>query len=236
MSRGAAARRGNQILKTAGGLLLLALMGSPPAAADQAASKNNEGNRLYQQKKYDEALKMYVDAQASRPGAPQLHYNIGNVLFRKKEFDKAVEEYLRAQASPDPVLSQAATFNRGNALLMQGRPEEAIKAYVQALRAKPDDTDAKRNLELALRLLDQKKQQQQQQKQQDKSQEPKQNPQQQPQPSEGGGRAPQQKKPGEMTEDEARQVLEALQQEEKEGIKKHARAMAGDRRQPEQDW
>jgi tetratricopeptide (TPR) repeat protein len=218
------------------GLVLLTLTSARPAAADQAASKNNDGNRLYQQKKYDDALKMYFDAQASRPEAPQLHYNIGNVLFRKKEYDKAVEEYLRAQAAPDPALSQAANFNRGNALLMQGRPEDAIKAYVQALRARPDDTDAKRNLELALRLLEQKKKQQQQQKQQDKNQDQNKNPQQQPQQGEGSGPPPRQKKPGEMTEEEARQVLEALQQEEKEGIKKHAKAMAGDRREPEQDW
>src|SRR5262245_11518179 len=227
------------------GRFLVAALGTPllaaalvsPAAADQAATKNNDGNQLYEQKKYDDALKMYVDAQASRPGAPELHYNIGNVLFRKKEFDKAIEEYLRAQAASDPVLSQAASFNRGNAFLMQGRPEEAIKAYVQALRARPDDTDAKRNLELALRLLEQqKKQQQQQQNQQPKHKEQKQSPQPQQQPSEGGGSPPPQKKPGEMTEDEARQVLEALQQEEKEGIKKHARALAGDRTPPEQDW
>jgi len=205
---------------------------APAAAADQAASKNNEGNRLYQQRKYDDALKMYVDAQASRPGAPELHYNIGNVLFRKKEYDKAVEEYLRAQAAADPVLSEAAIFNRGNALLMQGRPEEAIQAYVRALRARPDDTDAKRNLEIALRLLDEKKKQQQQGKGQDQNK----NPQQEPQQGGGRGRPPQQKNPGEMTEEEARQVLEALQQEEKQGIKKHARAAVGDRRAPEQDW
>jgi len=231
----AAGRSGFPVLLATAGGLLLALGWAPPAAADQAASKNNEGNRLYEQEKFDEALRMYVDAQASRPGAPQLHYNIGNVLFRKKEYDKAIEEYRRAQASPDPVLSQAATFNRGNALLMQGRPEEAIQAYVQALRARPDDTDAKRNLEIALRLLDEKKKQQQQQKQQEQKQDPNKNPQ-QPQQGAGGGRPPQQKKSGEMTEEEARQVLEALQQEEKEGIKKHARGMAGDRRQPDQDW
>jgi tetratricopeptide (TPR) repeat protein len=231
-----AGRGGQRVLSTACGLLLATMIVATPAAADQAASKNNEGNHLYEQKKYDEALKMYVDAQASRPGAPQLHYNIGNVLYRKKEFDKAIEEYVRAQAAPDPVLSQAASFNRGNAFLMQGRPEEAIKAYVEALRARPDDTDAKRNLELALRLLEQQKKQQQQQNQQQKNKDQDKSPQQQPQPSDGGGSPPQQKKPGEMTEEEARQVLEALQQEEKEGIKKHARAMAGDRRQPEQDW
>ena len=217
----------------AGGLLLLVLAWAPPVAADQAASKNNEGNRLYEQRKYDEALKKYVDAQATRPGAPELHYNIGNVLFRRKEYDKAVEEYRRAQAAADPVLSQAATFNRGNALLMQGQPEEAIQAYVQALRSRPDDTDAKRNLEIALRLLEQKKKQQQQQ---DKPQDQNQNAKPPPQQGEGGGRPPQQKRPGEMTEEEARQVLEALRQEEKEGIKKHARAAVGDRRAPEQDW
>ena len=221
-------------LRTAGLLLLLALVCPMEAVADPAARKNNEGNRLYEQKKFDDALKMYVDAQASRPGAPELHYNIGNVLFRKKEYDKAVEEYLRAQAAPDPILSQAALFNRGNALMMQGRLEDAIQAYVQALRARPDDTDAKRNLELALRLLDQQKKKQQK-PQQDKDQDQNKSPQQQQ--GEGGGRPPQQqKKPGEMSEDEARQVLEALQQEEKEGIKKHARAAVGDRRPPEQDW
>ncbi|HYS77711.1 MAG TPA: tetratricopeptide repeat protein [Candidatus Dormibacteraeota bacterium] len=210
--------------------LLLALAWVSPAAADPAASKNNEGNRLYNQKRYDDALKMYTDAQASRPDASELHYNIGNVLFRKKEYDKAVEEYLRAQAAANPALSEAATFNRGNALMLQGRPEDAIKAYVQALRARPDDGDAKRNLELALRLLQQKKQQQQQDKQDQKQ------PKQPPQQGEGGGKAPPQKRPGEMSEDEARQVLEALAQEEKEGIKKHARAASGDRRPPEEDW
>ena len=227
-------RRGKRLL-LACAALVPALAWPGIAVADPAASKNNEGNRLYEQKKYDDALKKYVDAQASRPGAPELHYNIGNVLYRKKEYDKAVEEYLRAQAAPDPVLSQAALYNRGNALMAQGHVEDAIQAYVQALRARPDDTDTKRNLELALRLLDQQKQKQksQQGKNQDQNKDQKQPPQQ----GDGAGRPPQQqKKPGEMSEDEARQVLEALQQEEKEGIKKHARAAVGEKRPPEQDW
>lgn len=212
---------------------VLALALFRPAAADPAASRNNEGNRLYNQKLFDEALKMYTDAQASRPEAPELHYNIGNVLFRKKEYDKAVEEYLRAEAAPDRALSQAATFNRGNALMMQGRPEEAIQAYVQSLRARPDDADAKRNLELALRLLQEKKKQQQQDKNQKPDQPP---PQQTPQQQGQGDKTPPRKRPGEMTEQEARQVLQALQQEEKDGIKKHARAAAGDRPEPDEDW
>ena len=220
------------------------------ARADSAARKNNEGNRLYDQKQYDEALKMYVDAQATRPQAPELHYNIGNVLFRKGEYDKAAEEYLRAQAGKDPALAEAATFNRGNAYLAQKKLQQAVSSYVQALRADPGDQDAKRNLELALRLMqEQKKQQQQQNQKQDQKQDQKpqdkndaSKPQDQNQDKNqdqarpGDDRKPPKPKPGEMTEEEARRILEALRQEEKEGIKKHVQAQAPQDRTPEKDW
>jgi tetratricopeptide (TPR) repeat protein len=218
-------------------LLLVAL---PGMALADVASKNNEGNRLYEQKKFDEALKSYTDAQASRPGAPELHYNIGNVLFRKGEFAKAIEEYRRAQSAAGASLSEAATFNRGNAHMMQGQVQEAIGAYVQALRARPDDQDAKRNLELALRLLEQQKKQQQSQDQNDQQQE-KRDPRQQPPPPEDRKQQEEeqkkpQKQPGQMSEEEARQILEALREAEKEGVKKHARASAPNDRRPEEDW
>ncbi len=221
-------------------LLLGAFLGGAcPLVADSAASKNNEGNRLYNNKKYDEALKMYIDAQASRPQAPELHYNIGNVLFRKGEYDKAVEEYLRAQAAKDPALAQSAAYNRGNAFFAQKQLPQAINSYIQALRANPKDQDAKRNLELALQLMQEqkKKQQQPDQKQEDKNDPSKpqqKNPQQEPQ--KGDEKKPPKPRPGEMSEEEARQILEALRQEEKEGIKKHAQASMPQSREPEKDW
>jgi len=219
-------------------LLLLAL---PGIASADVATKNNEGNRLYEQKKFEEALKSYTDAQALRPGAPELHYNIGNVLFRKGEFAKAIEEYRRAQSAAGPSLSEASAFNRGNAHMMQGQLQEAIGAYVQALRARPDDQDAKKNLELALRLLQQqqKKQQQQPQDQKDQEQE-KRDPRQQPPPPKDSQQQEEEKKPqkqpGQMSEEEARQILEALRESEKDGVKKHAQASAPTDRRPEKDW
>ncbi|MFQ5877128.1 MAG: tetratricopeptide repeat protein, partial [Acidobacteriota bacterium] len=109
--------------------LALAIGWSAPALADSAASRNNEGNRLYAQQQYDAALRMYMDAQASRPEAPELHYNIGNALYRKGEHEKAAEEYRRAESARDRSLAQAAAFNRGNALMMLGRVDEAVTAY-----------------------------------------------------------------------------------------------------------
>ncbi|HET6279060.1 MAG TPA: tetratricopeptide repeat protein [Candidatus Polarisedimenticolia bacterium] len=232
---------------TAGRVLALLpavlLAGGAPLLADSAAGRNNDGNRLYENERYDEALKMYVEAQALDPEAPELHYNIGNVLFRKGEYDKAAEEYVRAQAAEDPHLAQAATYNRGNALLQQGQLKEAVNSYIQALRAQPSDADAKRNLELALRLLQEQQQQQQQQQQQGKEgeddeqrdgeQPPPPADQQQEQQDE---QPPPQRRPGEMSEEEARQILDALREDEKEGIRKHARASASEDRQPEKDW
>jgi tetratricopeptide (TPR) repeat protein len=221
-------------------LLGLVLSGARPVCADSTAAKNNEGNRLYNDKKYDEALKMYIEAQASRPQAPELHYNIGNVLFRKGEYDKAVEEYMRAQAAKDPALAESAAYNRGNAFLAQHQLPQAVNSYIQALRADPGDQDAKRNLELALQLIqEQKKQQKQQQNQkpEDKN-DPTKPPPQTPQQAQkkGDEKTPRQPRPGEMSEEEARQILEALRQEEKEGIKKHVQAAAPQSRAPEKDW
>ena len=218
------------------GLLLLA---PSPASADPAA-KNNQGNRLYEQKKYDEALKDYTDAQAERPAAPELHYNIGNVLLRKGDFDKAIEEYLRAQSTGPKNLAEAAHFNRGNALMMKGELQPAIDAYVQALKMEPRDQDAKRNLELALKLLE-KQQQQQQQQQQNQPPDP-QNQKQPPPPRPDDNQKPDDKKqpqpkPGEMSKDEAKQILDALRESEKESLKKHAQASAPPHpHEPEKDW
>ncbi len=214
--------------------------GAPAVLAGPAASQNNEGNRFYERKRLDEALKKYTDAQVTLPNAPELHYNIGNVLFRKGEIDKAIEEYLKAQSAKDPRLSQAATYNRGNALMSSGKAQDAVNAYVQALRARPDDADAKRNLELALRLLQEKqKQQQKQPDRQDEKQPPPKTPPESGPPK--GGDEPKkpaaQKGQAPMSEEEARRILEALQDQEKEGIKQHVQAaVPGDRRPPEEDW
>ena len=48
-------------------------------------------------------------------------------------------------------LRQPALFNRGNAALAANALDYAIRDYTAALRLQPNDTAAKRNLEIALR-------------------------------------------------------------------------------------
>ncbi|WP_295442524.1 VWA domain-containing protein [uncultured Thiodictyon sp.] len=71
--------------------------------------------------------------------------------YRSGDYAAAVADLADARG-PD------ADYNRANALARQGRLDEAIAGYEQALKQAPDDADARANLELVKQLRDQKKQ------------------------------------------------------------------------------
>jgi Ca-activated chloride channel homolog len=233
------------------------LWGACGLARASARGKNEEGNRLYQEKKYPEAMKRYTEAQLEAPDSPQLHYNLGNVFFRQGEIEKAREEYRRALAAADASLDPRAIYNLGNTFFSQQQYQEAVSAYQRTLKLSPKDMDAKRNLELAL-LAMKKQQQQQQQKQnpssgkdQDKDR-PQQGEKQKPDPSgqekNPKGASPQQQdsknqqpgsprpEKGELSREEAERILNALQEDEKANLKKRLQSQQEETKQVEEDW
>src|SRR5262245_51924339 len=70
-----------------------------------------QADRLFHQGRFDQAAAVSVDP--ARKGA---------ALYRKGEFKEAAIAFAR-----DP--SAAGAFNHGNALLMQGKYDDAIKSY-----------------------------------------------------------------------------------------------------------
>lgn len=153
----------------------VALVWFLPAAAVLAAGpaeKVRRGNESYLAGDLEEALARYTDAQVDVPDSPILHYNIGNVLFRQGDYERAMDEYRLAELSDDPGLRGSARFNIGNAHFLSQEFDKAVEDYAKVLRENPDDADAKRNLELALRALQQQQQQPQDRQQQDEEQEP----------------------------------------------------------------
>ncbi len=85
----------------------------------------------------------------------------------------AVELLEPAARDASLALAPRAWYNLGNAHLAGGDPRGAIAAYRESLLRDPGQTDAKHNLELALRRLEQQQkqeEQEQQQKQQQKRQ------------------------------------------------------------------
>jgi Ca-activated chloride channel family protein len=132
--------------------------------AESPAAKNNEGNRLFSQEKYEDAEKAYLEAQVKSPGRPEILYNLGNSLIKQKKYDQGIQALRQSISEGDAGIKENSWFNAGNALYRMGNFKDSAEAYIQALRLDPKDRDAKHNLEMALRQLEQ-----QQQAQSDKS-------------------------------------------------------------------
>jgi Ca-activated chloride channel homolog len=163
---------------------------------DTLARKMQQGNDLFAAGKYAEALQAYTEADvnsvAGDPRLPNLYYNIGNTLTQQGQFDQAAAMYQKAlEASKDSRFKADVEYNSGNALLKKRDYQKAIDAYKKALESNPKHAQARQNMEMATKLVQQQQQQNQEQKQ-DKQQQQQQNQQNQQQDQQN---QPQQSKP-----------------------------------------
>ena len=123
-----------------------------------ACSAASRGERLYHQGKYGEAYAVFRGAQQGDSSA-RLAFNAGSALYRLERYDEAADQF--RNAARDPEFRQRSLFNLGNAMVraaeeQPGRPEplrRAAEAFEGALRLDSRDQDAKWNLEIALRRL-----------------------------------------------------------------------------------
>lgn len=143
-------------------LLLVTLLVPVSVAGQEARSQVQEGNRLYEEGRFEEAHEKYLEALLSDPESPLILFNDGNALYRNQDFQRAMERYREALQSDDARVRGSAWYNLGNALYRQQQLKESLEAYKQALKADPGDADAKYNLERVLQQLQQQEQQQQQ--------------------------------------------------------------------------
>jgi Ca-activated chloride channel family protein len=183
--------RNQMIMTEPRGLLALAVVlslgvfSAATAHADQFATRNNQGNRLTEAGRYDSALTVYQEARIERPDAPGVTYNIANALHQKGNFDSAAVEYRHALTPEGNPLATQSYYNLGNTLYRLDDYQQAAEAYKQALILNPNDVDAKHNLELAQRMLQQGDSSGQSQQQQNQQQGDSTKPQQQPSDSSG---------------------------------------------------
>ena len=217
----------------------------------KAHRENERGNAEYEAGNLDEALRHYTEAQVPAPDAPELHYDIGNVLYRRDDYEGAADAYRRSLTGSEGPVAPDAAYNLGNALFQQKRFQDAAGAYRQALESRPDDGDARRNLELALRALEEQQQQQEQQQEQQQDQqqdqeqqdqpqdqqpqEQKQQPQQNPQQRESPPKQQQGKSQG-MTPEDAQRLLDRIGDLEKDARKRRVEKAAQGESPKEKDW
>lgn len=194
-----------------------------------------QADRAFNRKQFDRAQELYNQARQERPRDWNLMYNATVAAAANKQFDEAIKDFQVIATSGPQELREPAEFNTGNCYLAQKQAPKAIEHYQRALYLKPDDVNAKWNLELAKQ---QQKQQQKQDKQDQKQQEQqkkqpqKQPPEQKPQPQK------QPPQPQQMNKEQARQLLQSLSQQDRDLQKKLAkqRNKPSQEGRPAKDW
>ncbi len=123
-----------------------------------------EGNAAYDQKNYKAAASFYKKALADAKFSDIAKYNLGNAVHQLDQQDEAIALYSDvAKTSESPSLIAKAYYNQGNSYYKKQAYDKSIEAYKKALKLKPNDADAKKNLFLARKMLQQMQDQQEQQ-------------------------------------------------------------------------
>jgi Ca-activated chloride channel homolog len=239
-----AALRGGAALLLAAGLLAGARAQAPaPApAVDPQWRSQLEENEVY---------------RAAHPEDPRPLYNLGNLQQQKGDYATAEPLYRDAIGRATGDLAEHAAYNLGESLFRAEKLREARDAFLDALRRDPTDTDAKLNLELTQRRLDEaaaksdssrsaqpdssgsskqrQQKQQQQQQQQQKQQEQQQNGNQSPQEAKRDSLNPARADSVSADQLQTMQILRGLENQERQLLMHRFQARARNMR-VEKDW
>lgn len=102
-----------------------------------------EGNRLYDEKKFNQAVEAYTKAIELNPEYATSYNNRGFTYKNLKEFDKALADLNRAiDLNPDYV---NAYYNLGNTYKALGDYDKALADYSRAIELNPDYVNAYNN-------------------------------------------------------------------------------------------
>jgi tetratricopeptide (TPR) repeat protein len=121
-----------------------------------AQGKNAEGVRLYQQARFQEALRQFQEARYDDPNNADAYYNIAATLHQLAQLESRPEDLKQAEHSYRMCLDRNANHRdayRGLAVLLskQGRTDESYALLQGWVERQPSSADAR--IELA-RLCD----------------------------------------------------------------------------------
>lgn len=197
------------------GVVWLALVGVQTVMAQSDRNFIRSGNRLYRQQNYAKAEIEYRKALARNPRNPQAMYNLGCALLMQQKDSAAVVQFQNAGKAETARMRKAMVYhNIGVACQKHQLFAEAIQAYEESLRNNPSDNETRYNLVLCKRQLKNQKKDNKNKQQQNKQQKDKQ---QNKQKNQNKDQQKQQPKPDneKMSKDNAEQLLNYAEQEEK---------------------
>jgi Ca-activated chloride channel homolog len=225
-----------------------------------AASSLNDArkaNDAYRSGDYETAVSLYQQAIDNDPSDARLYFNLGSALARLGQADESVRAFEKAKdLMDDPQQQSMADYNAGTLLSEAEMYDEAIDFFRDALRKNPNDADAKHNYEMSIRKQQQQQQEQEQEQQdgesdddeeqeqdQDQDQDQEQDQDQDRQDDQDDGSPDEQDpqdhempQPDEISLEEAENILNALDQLEREILENRKKEAEEPPSRNEKDW
>ena len=113
-----------------------------------------KGNKLYEEKKYKEASQEYERALQKNPNNLPGIFNLGNSLYQQGNLEGSRKVLTAAaKTAKNKDAKGEANYNIGNSYMQEKKWEDAVDYYKQALRNNPQDADAKYNLSYAMEMM-----------------------------------------------------------------------------------
>ncbi len=213
-------------------LFVLLLASVSAAQTDSVREMLRQGNRLYDDGQYTEAVNKYNEALIEQPQVLEPKFNKANSYYRLDDLGEAMDLYREVAAeSKDMALVTKAKYNLGNCFFQRGSQQRdsdlqkaledmktSIACWRQVLDIDPENEKAARNIEVARLtikdILDQLKQQQKDQQNQQQPQNPPESQQDPNQPQDPNQAQPAQPQDPNQTKDEPPSEPPQQQQEQ----------------------
>jgi tetratricopeptide (TPR) repeat protein len=204
------------------GILALLLIMVDPGDISKINTAKSEAKKAYLAGDYKTAIQKYtylVDSIGVKED--EVMMNLANAYFHVNDTARAISSFQPLTTSKNPRLQSAANQQLGVLHNREGKFDQALAYFKQALKSNPANEDARFNYEMVKKKIEEQKKQEQQQKdknqenkdQQDKDQEQKEQEQKDQEQQE---KKDQEKKDQKSKEQQDKEKKEQKEQEKKE--------------------
>lgn len=130
----------------------------PFSAFASTARAVKEGNKLYHEGKYSEAVKKYNEARDESPESDIVNLNLGTALYKKGRYQEAIDAFTRALNTENKEREEITAYNMANSKYKLGSSlvdtdsssavslyRESLDYYKRAMELDKNDKDARYN-------------------------------------------------------------------------------------------
>jgi Ca-activated chloride channel family protein len=212
-------------------LFILSFLMSFNSFAQNKKSFLRDGNTLYTDSSYNEAEMQYRKSLEKDQDYFNASFNLADAVYKQERYEEssALFDALKDNAPTETDLAQVF-HNLGNSLVKEGKLDDAIAAYKNALRINPNDNETRHNLAFSKQQKQEQEQQEEENKneqeedkegdkkkeQKDKEQEKEEKNKNQEENKENQKQNQPEEKKEDMSKEDAEKMLEAIQQQEKD--------------------